>query len=136
MTFTSTAISGSGSDWTMDGQLTINGTTRPVSFAVEFGGEQDFFGSVHAGFAAEGVVDRRDYGLVWKLLPGAPDIAVVPIVAVLGAVVPYGQVTSMDVTVIPGRRLVGLLRSLPPTLTPERALEVAAQINRRLDARA
>jgi hypothetical protein len=66
---------------------------------------------------------------------GAPDIAVVPIVAVLGAVVPFGQVTSMDVTVIPARRLVGLLRSLPPTLTPERAREVAAQINRRLDAR-
>jgi hypothetical protein len=65
---------------------------------------------------------------------GAPDIAVVPIVAVLGAMVPYGQVTSMDVTVIPARRLPGLLRSLPPTLTPERAREVAAQINRRLDA--
>ncbi len=66
---------------------------------------------------------------------GAPDIAVVPIVAVLGAMVPYGQATSMGVTVIPARRLVGLLRSLPPTLTPERAREVAAQINRRLDAR-
>jgi hypothetical protein len=65
---------------------------------------------------------------------GAPDIAVVPIVAVVRAMVPYGQVTAMDVTVIPARRLPGLLRSLPPTLTPERALEVAAQINRRLDA--
>jgi hypothetical protein len=64
---------------------------------------------------------------------GAPDIAVVPIVAVLGAMVPFGQVTSMDVTVIPARRLAGLLRGLPPTLTPQRAREVAAQINRRLD---
>ncbi len=67
---------------------------------------------------------------------GAPDIAVVPIVAVIGATVPYGQVTAHDVTVIPARRLPGLLRSLPPTLTPERAREVAAQINRRLEARA
>jgi hypothetical protein len=65
---------------------------------------------------------------------GAPDIAVVPIVAGLGAMVPYGQVTSMGVTVVPARRLPGLLRGLPPTLTPERAREVAAQINRRLDA--
>jgi hypothetical protein len=65
---------------------------------------------------------------------GAPDIAVVPIVAVLAAVVPYGQVTSMGVTVVPARRLPGLLRSLPPTLTPQRALDVAAQISRRLDA--
>jgi hypothetical protein len=64
---------------------------------------------------------------------GAPDIAVVPIVAVVGTVVPYGQVTSMGVTVIPATRLVGLLRSLPPTLTPERAREVAAQMNRRID---
>jgi Nuclease-related domain len=66
---------------------------------------------------------------------GAPDIAVVPIVAVLGAMVPGGQVTAHDVTVIPARRLVGLLRSLPPALTPERARGIAAQINRRLDAR-
>jgi Nuclease-related domain len=65
---------------------------------------------------------------------GAPDIAVVPIVAVVGAVMPFGQLTAHDVTVIPARRLVGLLRSLPPSLTPERAREVAAQINRRLDA--
>ena len=64
---------------------------------------------------------------------GAPDIWVVPIVAVLGAMVPGGQVTSMGVTVVPARRLPGLLRSLPPTLTPERAHEVAAQMNRRID---
>jgi hypothetical protein len=65
---------------------------------------------------------------------GAPDIAVVPIVAVIGATVPFGHVTAHDVTVIPARRLVGLLRDLPPTLTPERAREVATQIERRLDA--
>jgi hypothetical protein len=111
------------------------------------------------------VVDTRHYrgrlrisrdGLLWHgrtfLLPtlsatrskadrlqdrvGAPDVWVSPIVAVLGGVVPGGQVTSMGVTVVPARRLPGLLRSLPPTLTPERAQEVAAQIERRLDARA
>jgi hypothetical protein len=65
---------------------------------------------------------------------GAADIAVVPVVAVVGTTVPYGQVTAHDVTVVPARRLPGLLRSLPPTLTPERAREVAAQINQRLDA--
>jgi hypothetical protein len=65
---------------------------------------------------------------------GAPDVAVVPIVAVVGATVPFGQVTAHDVTVIPARRLPGLLRSLPPSLTPQRAREVAAQIERRLDA--
>jgi hypothetical protein len=63
---------------------------------------------------------------------GAPDIAVVPLVAVLGGMVPGGQVTSMGVTVVPARRLPDVLRSLPPTLTTERAREVAAQMNRRL----
>jgi hypothetical protein len=48
--------------------------------------------------------------------------------------VPGGQVTSIGVTVVPARRLPGLLRSLPPTLTTERAREVAAQMNQRLDA--
>jgi hypothetical protein len=63
----------------------------------------------------------------------APDIWVSPIVAVLGGMVPGGQATSMGVTVVAARRLPGVLRSLPPTLTTERAREVAADINRRLD---
>jgi Nuclease-related domain len=64
---------------------------------------------------------------------GAPDIWVSPVVAVLGGMVPGGQVTSMGVTVVPARRLPDVLRSLPPNLTPQRAREVAAAINRRLD---
>jgi hypothetical protein len=42
---------------------------------------------------------------------GTPDVAVVPIVAVVGATVPFGQLTAHDVTVIPAPRLPGLLRS-------------------------
>jgi hypothetical protein len=53
---------------------------------------------------------------------------------VLGGMVPGAQVTSLGVTVVPARRLPDVLRSLPPTLTPQRAREVAAQMNRRLDA--
>jgi hypothetical protein len=66
---------------------------------------------------------------------GAADIAVTPVVAVWGAAVPWGQVTVNHVTVVAARQLPGLLRSLPPSLTSERAGAVAAQINRRLDAR-
>jgi hypothetical protein len=66
---------------------------------------------------------------------GAADIAVTPVVAVWGAAVPWGQVTVNHVTVVAARRLPGLLRSLPPSLMSERASAVAAQINRRLDAR-
>jgi polyisoprenoid-binding protein YceI len=75
MTFTSTAVSGTGGDWTMEGRLTIAGVTRPVTLAVEFGGVQDFYDGPHAGFSAEGRIDRKDFGLEWTLPPGAPSFA-------------------------------------------------------------
>jgi hypothetical protein len=49
---------------------------------------------------------------------GAPDVAVVPIVAVLGGMVPGGQVTSMGVTVVPARRLPGLAAQPATDLDP------------------
>ena len=55
MTFRSTGISGSGEDWTLDGDLTIGDVTRPISLDVELGGVADFFdGTRHAGFEARG----------------------------------------------------------------------------------
>jgi Nuclease-related domain len=44
---------------------------------------------------------------------GAPDVALVPIVAVLGAMVPGGQATSMGVTVVPARRRRGCCAACP-----------------------
>ncbi|MDA3624807.1 YceI family protein [Saccharopolyspora oryzae] len=64
MTFRSTRISGEGEDWTLDGELTIGSVTRPVGFAVEFGGVQDVFdGSRHAGFDATAQIRRSDFGI-------------------------------------------------------------------------
>ncbi|MEG8280872.1 YceI family protein [Streptomyces sp. AHA2] len=65
MTWTSTRVSGSGADWTMDGELTIGEVTRPVTLAVEFGGLVDvpMDGSRHAGFEATGEIRRSDFGL-------------------------------------------------------------------------
>ena len=64
MAFRSTAISGAGSDWALDGDLTIGEVTRPVRFAVELGGTQDFFdGSRHAGFEATGEISRKAFGI-------------------------------------------------------------------------
>ncbi len=63
-TFRSTGISRSGEDWTLDGDLTINGVTTQVSLDVEFGGVADFFdGTRHAGFEARGELRRKDFGL-------------------------------------------------------------------------
>jgi polyisoprenoid-binding protein YceI len=56
------------SDWQVEGELTIKGTTRPVTVAVEFlGGAIDPWGNQRIGFS--GVVpevDRREWGLVWN----------------------------------------------------------------------
>ncbi|MDG4861219.1 YceI family protein [Streptomyces sp. T-3] len=65
MTFRSTRLSGAGEDWTMEGELTIGDVTRPVTFAVEFGGLVDapMDGSRRAGFEATGELRRSEYGL-------------------------------------------------------------------------
>ena len=46
------------------GDLTIGDVTRPIEFAVEFGGVADFVdGTRHAGFEATGELRRKDFGL-------------------------------------------------------------------------
>ncbi|NBE53413.1 YceI family protein [Streptomyces boluensis] len=65
MTFRSHRIEGAGEDWTLAGDLTIGDVTRPITFAVEFGGleESPIDGSTHAGFEATGELRRSEYGL-------------------------------------------------------------------------
>ena len=54
-------------------------------------------------------------------------MAVVPIVAVHGAQVPWGKVVTDGVPVVPARRLPGLLRELPAVLGPEWVADPADQ---------
>jgi len=61
-----------------------------------------------------------------RVLPD-PGVAVVPIVAVQGAQVPWGEVVVEGVPVVTARRLPSLLRQLPPVLEPERVAAVASQ---------
>jgi hypothetical protein len=61
-----------------------------------------------------------------RVLPD-PGVAVVPIVAVQGAQVPWGEVVVEGVPVVTARRLPSLLRQLPPVLAPERVAAVASQ---------
>lgn len=65
MTYRSTRVSGKGEEWSMEGELTIGGVTRPVTFAVEFGGVVDSVidNRRHAGFEATGEIRRSDFGL-------------------------------------------------------------------------
>jgi hypothetical protein len=56
-----------------------------------------------------------------------PGVAVVPIVAVHGAQVPWGKVVTDGVPVVAARRLPSMLRALPPVLGPERVAGLADQ---------
>ena len=65
MTFNSTSFdvdaSGNG---TVTGDLTIKGTTKPVTFDVEtFGVEEDPFGNTRLGFEARTEINRKDFGI-------------------------------------------------------------------------
>jgi polyisoprenoid-binding protein YceI len=70
ISFRSTAVRpGHGeNEWNVDGDLTIKGTTRPVTVDLEFlGGAIDPWGNQRIGFS--GVVpevDREEWGLTWN----------------------------------------------------------------------
>jgi hypothetical protein len=59
-----------------------------------------------------------------QVLPD-PGVAVVPIVAVHGAQVPWGKVVTHGVPVVSARRLPSMLRALPGVLGPERVAALA-----------
>jgi len=70
-----------------------------------------------------------------QVLPD-PGMAVVPIVAVHGAQVPWGKVVVGGVPVVPASRLPSMLRQLPAMLGPERVAGLADQARVRFHAAA
>ncbi|MCI0144000.1 YceI family protein [Arthrobacter bambusae] len=67
MTFRATSVEGDGDDYTLTGDLTIRGITKPVELEVEFTGVAvDPFGATRAGFSAETEISRKDFGLTWN----------------------------------------------------------------------
>ena len=70
-----------------------------------------------------------------QVLPD-PGMAVVPIVAVHGAQVPWGKVVVDVVPVVAARRLPSMLRILPAVLGPERVAVLADQARVRFHAAA
>jgi len=62
--FRSAAIRPDGDDYALDGELTIKGVTRPVSFALEVNGfGPDAYGGTRAGFSATTTINRSDFGV-------------------------------------------------------------------------
>jgi polyisoprenoid-binding protein YceI len=67
VSFKSTKLEGTKEKFTMTGDLTIRGTTKPVTLDVTFEGTgTDPWGNERMGFSASGKIDRRDFGLVWN----------------------------------------------------------------------
>ena len=65
--FVSTGARVEDGDFFVDGDLTIRGTTKPVSFAFDFGGfGVDPWGNYKAGASATTTVNREDFGLTWN----------------------------------------------------------------------
>jgi polyisoprenoid-binding protein YceI len=68
VTFMSTEIASKRDHWTLKGDLTIRGVTKPVTFDITFEGETtDPYGNTKAGFTAIGEIERKDWGLVWNV---------------------------------------------------------------------
>lgn len=67
MTFRATGVEGDGEDYTLTGDLTIRGITKPIELEVEFTGVAvDPFGATRAGFSAETEISRKEFGLTWN----------------------------------------------------------------------
>ena len=61
-----------------------------------------------------------------RVLPD-PGVAVMPIVAIHGAQVPWGKVVTRGVPVVAAKRLPSVLRQLPAVVGPERVVWLADQ---------
>jgi len=78
LSFSSTAIvNKNGSDYKVTGDLTIRGTTKPITLNVDFGGVQNnMYGQTVAGFEITGKINRQEYGLTWSAVTEAGGIVV------------------------------------------------------------
>lgn len=60
----SPSITDDGRSGTIDGELTINGITRPVTLDAEFHGVgRDAYGTTRAGFSATTTISRSEFGV-------------------------------------------------------------------------
>jgi len=65
--FAATGSEGSGESFKLDGNLTIRGTTRPVTLECELEGRvQDPWGNDRIGFSGHTKINRKDFGLAWN----------------------------------------------------------------------
>lgn len=76
--FSSTSFTKKSADtYSLKGDLTIKGITKPVELTVEYGGNMtDFYGQNKAGFEITGKINRSDFGLTWSAVTEAGGVVV------------------------------------------------------------
>jgi polyisoprenoid-binding protein YceI len=84
MQFNSTAITGSDGEYSLAGDLTINGITQQVELDVEFFGTSVFpmDQSTRAGFSATGSISRKDFGIEFNVPLGGDKVMISDKVAI------------------------------------------------------
>ena len=77
MTFVAKSITGTPQGFSVVGDLTMHGVTKPVTLAAkELGKLTDARGRTHIGYSATGTLDRRTWALNWgRTTPGGSLIA-------------------------------------------------------------
>jgi polyisoprenoid-binding protein YceI len=73
MTFRSTGIRPEGDHYLLDGELTLRGVSRPVTFRLEVNGfSPDPYGGTRAGFSATAEINRNEWNVSYNgPIPGA-----------------------------------------------------------------
>ncbi len=74
MTFATTGLRADGDGFLLDGDLTIKGVTRQVTFKLEISGfGPDAYGGTRCGFSATTEINRMDFGVSFNgPIPGVP----------------------------------------------------------------
>jgi polyisoprenoid-binding protein YceI len=66
VTFTSTGVRADGDDFKLDGDLTLHGTTKPITLDLELSGlGPDAYGGTRLGLSAKASVLRSEFGMTF-----------------------------------------------------------------------
>jgi polyisoprenoid-binding protein YceI len=76
-----------GNDYKLHGDLTIRGTTKPITVDVEFGGiVVDPYGQTKAGFSVQSKIRRKEFGLTWDAVTEAGSVVVSDEIRIIGEI--------------------------------------------------
>jgi polyisoprenoid-binding protein YceI len=98
--FSGKKFQGAGDDYSLTGDLTIRGVTKPVTMKVHFGGMVvDPYGQTKAGFEVEGKISRKEFGLMWNAVTEAGQVVVsddIRILCEIQLIRQQGEEATMD----------------------------------------